>query len=93
MIPKVPNPKRLLVPLSAAAFAFFLRLANAAAGEIAVGSLQRSLGHLIYLVLPLLFYLLMRSRRRRQGASVLSASGRHRALQHHRHRASRGGQL
>jgi hypothetical protein len=57
MIPKVPNPKRLLVPLSAAAFAFFLRVAHAAAGEIAVGSLQRSLGYLTYLVLPLFFYL------------------------------------
>lgn len=90
MIPKVPNPKRLLVPLSAAAFAFFLRVADAAAGEIAVGSLQRSLGYLTYLVLPLFFYVLMRGRRRRQGANLLSANSRHRALQHQRHRASRG---
>jgi hypothetical protein len=91
MIPKVPNQKRLLVLLSAAAFAYFLRVAHAAAGEMTVSALQHSLEYLTYLVLPLLFYLLMRSRRRRQSASVLSASSRHRALQHQRHRASRGG--
>ena len=89
MIPKLLNPKTVLIPLSAAAFAFFLKVAHAAAGEIAAGSLQRSLGHLTYLVLPLFFYLLMRGRRRRLGAGVLSVS-RHRALAHQRHRTRHG---
>jgi len=89
MIPKPLNPHTLLVPLNAAAFAFFLRVADAAAGEIAVSSVQRNLGSLIYLMLPLFFYLLMRGRRRRQGASVLSAS-RHRTLAHQRNRLRSG---
>ena len=88
MIPKLLNPTRLLVPLSAAAFAYFLRLAYAAAGEIAAGSLQRNLGSMVYLLLPPFFYLLMRGRRRRQGASILSTS-RQRALAQHRSRVRR----
>jgi len=55
--------------------------------DLGSGPIERDLGVLFYLVLPLMFYLLMRGRRRRP--SVVLSSSRHRP--HGRHRTSRSG--
>ena len=56
-------------------------------GDLTSGPIERDLGALFYLMLPLLFYLLMRGRRRRP--SVLLSSSRHRSQG--RRRVSRNG--
>jgi hypothetical protein len=80
----IPSPKALLVLLSAASFTFLLMLTDAAAGDGASIAHRRHLGEVTYLLLPFLFYLLMRSRRRRPGPGLLWASSRHRSLRRHR---------
>lgn len=87
MIPKKTNATKLILPLIAAVLLLPLMASDALASEAASGSIQRSLGALVYLSLPLIFYFLMRGPRRRHG--VLLPSSRQRL--HARHRASRNG--
>ncbi len=80
MIPTIRNPLAILVALTAATLAFLMVLTDASASGGVPPSLQRHLGSLTYLLLPVFFYLLMRGRRRRHSPSLLWARNRPRWL-------------